>query len=200
MKKYAVLLFLVFFLIGCAPSKYAIKKSSDSEFADKNAPELVTLEENYIDFKDPMGLVPSSQLIPYAFVDKAGKINEMGFHLINVRSYDRWLNIRKGDQIVFIADEERLTAKAQNTEIDHITTGYNSVSKTVDTYYYDYAWYPLSKESMEKISKAKSIKLQIMGQDGLAEYGTKNRGFSIHKSFYENNRRFYEEVIMNSQI
>ena len=125
----ALFLFFVLSIAGCGGGGYAIKKSTDDQFSDKSLPILVTLEENYIDFKAPLGIIPTSQLIPYLFRDNGGNIVETGFHLINVRMsggmlhlQNQWLNIRTGDEIVFIADGERISAIAHDTKIDHYTS------------------------------------------------------------------------------
>ena len=199
MKTKIALLIVTLIMSGCVGSKYAIKQSSDDQFSDKSKPTLITLEENHIDFRDPLGMVPSSELLPYLFRNKNGNITEMGFHLINVRTNEKWLNIRKGNEIVFLVNGKRITAKANNTKIDHTSSGYNSVSRTVYTYYYDYAWYKLTKEQMQKICNAKSIKIQLVGNDGREEYGTDKRGHSIKESFYINNKKFFNEQVTKVQ-
>lgn len=196
MKRTILVICLSIFLSACAGSKYAIKRSSLDEFADKNAPELITLEENYIAFKDPLGMVPSSQLVPYVFKRNDGSIESMGFYLTNVRNYGKWLNIKEGDKIIFLVDDVRISAKADNTKIDHYTSGYNSVSKSITTYYYDYAWYQISQDDMKKICNSSSVKIRVMGHDDVDEYGTGNS--SLNKSFYENNKRFFAEVVATS--
>lgn len=199
MKVKYLLLAVALLVSGCGGGKYAIKQSADDQFSDNSKPNLVTLEENYIDFKDPLGLVPSSQLVPYLFRDTEGNITEMGFHLINVRSYGKWLNIRKGNEIIFLINGERISAKASNTKIDHYSSGYNSVSRSVDTYYYDYAWYKLTKDQMEKICSSSDIKIQVVGNDGIEEYGTGKSGFSMNESFYANNKRFFKEEVVGAK-
>jgi hypothetical protein len=196
MKIKVLLLVLALSITSCGGAKYAVKHSSDDQFADKSGPVLITLEENYIDFKDPMGIVPSSQLVPYLFRDNDGNITEMGFHLTNVRSNEKWLNIRKGNEIVFLVDGKRISAKASNTKIDHYTSGYNSVTRSVITYYYDYAWYGLTKEQMETVCNSTDIKIKIIGNDGIEEYGTGKRGFSMNESFYSHNKKFFNEEIL----
>ena len=178
-------------LFGCAGGKYNIVNSSDNEFAEKGKGSLITLEENYIDFKDPMGIVPSSQFIPYVHHDNDNKIISTGFYLINVKTSGKWLNIRKGNELVILADGKRIVSEAENTKIDHSFSTNSAI-----TYYYDYAWYEFSFKDMKDIVSAKNIKIMVTGKDGAQEYGTKNSGYSINDSFYSQNNKFFNEQIL----
>ncbi|MGZ7117575.1 MAG: hypothetical protein ACXVHS_09020 [Methanobacterium sp.] len=199
------LVLLVFFLVlsmtGCAgSSSYLVKRSTDDPFADKSGSSIITLDENHIIRKAPSWSVPFSQLIPYTTRDNAGNNQEMGFHLINVQSdiadpSARWLNIRDGDELVFLVDGNRIAAKASSTRLDH-DSEFNAFLKKTTTHYYDFAWYKLTKEQMEKVCNSRNVKIKVYGRDGTDEYGTGKDGFNdLLESFYNNNRKFFTEEI-----
>ena len=103
-KMYALIFILL--LSGCmGSSSYKVKHNTDDPFTDKSGSQLVTLDENFIAQKDPLGLVPFSQLIPYVIRDNNGKNIEIGFHLRNVQNVFlvpiKWLNIKQGYEMVF---------------------------------------------------------------------------------------------------
>ena len=184
-KMYALIFILL--LSGCmGSSSYKVKHNTDDPFADKSGSQLVTLDENFIAQKDPLGLVPFSQLIPYVIRNNKGKNMEMGFHLKNVQNDflvpTKWLNIRQGDEIVFLADGRRISARATNTRLDH-TTDYNSLVKRAITTYFDFAWYPLTRDQMEVICNSNNEKIKVYGNDGTNEYGTGTNGYNELQHF-----------------
>ena len=184
-------------LISCATSSYKISKIGD-EFSDPNGPNGFILEDNHIDFQDPLGAVPSSEIKPYVFKNKkTNEVIECGFNLINIRmdgaySNESWLVIDDGYAMIFLTDNDRVVLEAKNTKMDHYTSGYNNISRSYTTYYYDIAWYPCSPLKFKTIAYSNSLKIKVMGNKGNETYGT-NRSFL--SSFQPNIKRFYDEEI-----
>ncbi|MFM8331790.1 MAG: hypothetical protein ACKN9T_08885 [Candidatus Methylumidiphilus sp.] len=201
MQKIMFLSIMIYFLLGCSGSAYSLKRSNDDQFADKSGFNLITLDENHMEMRYPNDIIPKSQLLPYVYRDSAGNNIETGFRLINVisdlvNSNARWLNIRQGDEIIFLADGNRVASKARNVSIDHISS-YDSLTKRTTTYYYDFASYKLSADQFRAVCNARNIKIKIFGQDGYDEYGTGKHGQNeLLENFYKNNKRFFDEEIL----
>lgn len=184
------LLLPMLFLFSCAAS-YSVKTVND-QFSDPNAPTILMLENNGIINHDPLGMVPSSELNCYLSLEKkTNKIIEMGMFLIHVDG-NRNLFIREGDEMIFIADSNRIVLKAKSTKADYMSSGYNTVSKRYYNYFFDFAWYPCAKEDFYKITHAKDLKFKIIGANTIREYGT---DYKILGGCIENLRLFYDTNI-----
>ena len=209
MKSKIMLLILTLLITACSGvSEYVVKRSSDDQFADKKGPVLITLKENYIEFKNPVVNEPFSQLIPYVLHNRTGNIIDMGFYLINVQGYfsiehRSCLAIRDGDEIIFLSDGKRISAIARNTSSDQYTQDNSAIKLPPTTTYFDYAWYSLTKEQMETICNATDIKIKVIGHDGTDEYGTgkhpKTMKEGLNKAFYFNNKKFFNEEILGNK-
>lgn len=180
---------LLFF--SCAAS-YSVKTMND-EFSDPKAPTILLLENNAIINHDPMGMVPDTELNCYLTLDKkSNKILEMGISLQHVDG-SRNLLIREGDEMIFIADTSRIALKAKSTKADYMSSSYNTVSKRYYDYFFDFAWYPCSKEEFKIITHAKNLKFKIIGANAIREYGT---NFKILDGCIKNLRMFYDDKIV----
>ena len=191
MKNILVALMLLLLVSCSGSSKYLVQQSFDDQFSDRAGPNLVTLSENYIVFKEVLAGIPFSQLVPYVFLDSKNCITEMGFRLINVNQ-ENWLNIRPGYELVFLVEGKRIPVEAENTKLDHFSSGYNKYAQKVMVYYFDYAWYKMSRDQMAKVCNSKNVKIQVNGKEGDSEYGV---GCSLLDSFYANNKKFFDEEI-----
>jgi len=100
----------------------------------------------------------------------------------------------------FLADGRRISARATNKRLDH-TTDYNSFVKRAITTYFDFAWYPLTRDQMEVICNSNNVKIKVYGNDGINEYGTGKNGYNeLLETFYKNNKKFFNEEIFSRAI
>ncbi len=183
--------------IGCTAS-YNVKTLVD-EFSDPNTPLLTkTMTDNFItSYADPLKLVPSSQLNAYVMVNKnTNKVENIGLALINVRhaggimhQKNSWLTIRQGDEMIILTDTKRIALYAERPRIDS-NSSYNSVSMSVDTNYFDYAFYPISKDDFKALASSTTFKLKVSGQNGADEYKEQ-----INSGLLSNFSKFYQDEI-----
>lgn len=192
----AAIVVAVLMAAGCA-APYAVEEHTD-KFSDPGRPQTFVMYRNAIDFRDPMGAVLTDELNGYVDRDrKTGAVVEAGFVLFrNVNSRQiavsggpKWLSIRPGDELVFIADGERIALPAVAAKTDH-KTSYNTISG-VDTDYIDHATYKTTPDVFRKIAYAKSLEFQAIGSEGRESFPGINR--SLLKSFQMNLQKFYTE-------
>lgn len=184
---------------GCA-APYAVEEHTD-KFSDPGRPQTFTMNRNAIDYRDPLGAVLTDELNGYVDIDrKTGAVAEVGFILFrNVNSRQiavsggpKWLGIRPGDELVFIADGERIALPAVAAKTDH-KTSYNTISG-VDTDFIDHATYKTTPDVFRKIAYAKTLEFQALGAEGRESFPGVNRSFL--KSFQLNLQKFYTENIV----
>ncbi|HAK59005.1 MAG TPA: hypothetical protein DCO77_01310 [Nitrospiraceae bacterium] len=191
MKKSAFII-LAAMVLGACTAGYKVKVVED-QFSDPNKAYITkTMDGNFISSTaDPLKLVPASELNAYVMVNKqTNKADRVGLHLYNVRrNGNKWLNIREGDEMIILADNNRVVLRARNAKMDHHVSS-NSVTRTIDTDYFDSAFYSIEKEDFKKIAYATSIKIKINGMSGIEEY-TKQ----INGGLLPNFKRFYEEEV-----
>ncbi len=199
MKRHFGLIVLVVLIFGCAypyTSPYLVTNEVD-EFTDPND-ELVfrSMAGNHIYERDPMGLVPFSELnITMGIHKKSNKIIDSSLFLKNVRSSARGhsipLYIKDGDKLIIITDTARIILAARSTKTyskSEILMG------RLHYTYFDLAHYAISKDDLKKIAEAKSIKLRVTGSEGNQDYSI------VNETFLPNLSRFYAEEISNRQI
>jgi hypothetical protein len=199
MKRTAGLIVLVVLIFGCAypyTSPYLVKNHAD-EFTDPAANLIFrSMVGNHIYERDPMGLVPFSELnIDMGIHKKSNKIVASSLFLKNVRSSGRGqsspLYIKDGDKLIIITDSARITLAARYTK---------SYSKSeilmgrLHYTYFDLAHYAISKDDLKKIADAKNIKFRVTGSEGMQDYSV------VNETFLPNLSRFYVEEISNRQI
>lgn len=199
MKRNVLLFVFIVFIVGCAypySSPYIVKNQND-EFADPNVDLIFrTMVGNHIYERDPVGLVPFSELnIEMGIHKKSNKIIAISLFLKNIRfsarGYSGPLYIRNGDKLIIIADTERIILAAKSTKA-HFTS--KILMGRLDYTYYDMAHYEISKDDLKKIADAKKIKLRVTGSDGSQDYSI------VNETFLPNISRFYSEEISNRQI
>jgi len=177
-------------VVGCSSSSYQSVSSDQDEFHDSSKPKRISIKENYIAFRDPLKMVDSSQMLPYAF-KKNGNIIDIGLslRLIHDSQYGKRIFIRKGNSAIFLADGERIELKASYGKADHSKASYNTVTNTASSTLYDFSAYSLSKEQYQKIAYSKSLKIRIEGSDGYEEFK------KFLPSFQKNLQQFYENEL-----
>ncbi len=196
-KLFSALFLVVVVTIGCTAS-YNVKTVAD-EFSDPNSA-LITkmMTDNFINsYADPLKLVPASQLNAYVMVNKnTNKVEELGLFLINVRHSggmmrvsNSWLNIREGDEMIILTDTKRIVLYAKRPRIDS-RTSYNSVTRSIDTDYFDYAFYPIQKDDFKALATSQTFKLKVQGQNGVDVYKDQ-----INAGLLPNFLKFYQEEI-----
>jgi len=193
MKKLSKQLALIVTLIGilsltnCITSfPYTVTNNFDDEFLGENEDRNIGLVDNFLYWKN------GSQLNPYIDLKKDGTITSTGFFLANIRVDLDWLNIRRGDKIVFLADGKRISAKAIAGSIDSEVWSSTYGARKI---YYDYATYILTKQQMNLICNASNLKVKVYGRTGRDEYGSDEKQ-PLNPSFYANNKRFFAENLL----
>ena len=186
-----VFVFVSALLISGCTTPYRMTELTD-KFSDPNAPMAYAIEDNAIDFPGPTFGIPVSQMNGFVTRDrKTGKVISVGFNSRFVNeSGSRWLNIRSGDEVVFLADGDRIVAKAFNAKMDHDV---RRLSTGVTTYYFDFAQYGLTPDQFRRIAYARNLEFQVRGSDGVAEFPRKDFGF--RESFQKNLRQFYDDQV-----
>ena len=187
-----VLLLGIFLLAGCA-APYHVREATD-KFSDPAGPAFYTMSGNAIDYRDPLGAIKTSELNAYVMRARTtGKILGVGVDLFIVStspSGGNWLTVRVGDDLVFLADGQRIAVKAVSSSIDHSVTG---TLGQIYTDRYDYARYPMTVEQLKAIAFAQSIEFKVQGRNGYETFPRTN--FKLLDSFMPNLQRFYSEQI-----
>ena len=177
-------------LSGCAAS-YQVAEVTD-RFSDPTKPATVAMKGNAIDYRDPLNAVAVSEMNGFVERDRGtGKVVAVGFNLIFVSKTGRWLSIRNGDEMVFLADGERIASKATGTKIDQNIQNLGVHGLNVDRY--DFATYPVTTEQFRKIATAGKLEISVNGANGSHVFPRKDLGFL--SSFQSNMAQFYQNEI-----
>jgi hypothetical protein len=188
--RYITIAVIAGFLSACA-APYQVDEATD-KFSDPTKPAVYSMKSNNVDFRDPMGLVAASELNFFVERDRtSGKAIAVGLDAFVV-SYEfdgKWLNIRPGDEIVFLANGERIAAKAISTRIDHQV----GRGASANTQYYDQARYLFTPAQFKKLSNADRLEIKIQGMNRAVSYPRPNQKYL--DSFQPNIQRFYQEQV-----
>lgn len=196
MRYLAISILFLATLAGCT-TPYAVVEETD-KFADPNKPARYALRSNDI-LRNEIGISHGDLLDPYVERDrKTGKVISTGFVLLRTVSEPeliwigapKWLGIRPGDEIEFLADGERIAFKAVSARTYHNFGYYNGANMTK---YFDQAVYTSEPQQFAKIANAKNIEIKVNGGNGNTVYPSNNA--RMPDSFYENLRRFYIEQV-----
>lgn len=192
MKPTAIAVVLMF-LSGCAAS-YQTGEVTD-KFSDPSKPRMIAMKGNAIDFGGPLIITRVSELNGFVASDRAsGKMVYAGVTFAGVGrapARDTWLWIRVGDEIVFLADNERIAARAIAANMDHQVT--RGVGYSIDREYYDYADYRLTPDQFNRVANANTLEFQVSGRNGTETYP--RPGFRMLDSFRANLQQFYQAEI-----
>jgi hypothetical protein len=185
-----------FSLISACASPYQVAEDTD-KFSDPSSPRIYSFKGNGIDSGGPLWTLPVSELNPWVTVDRTtGKAIAAGFNYRRAKpdvqfgpvGPARWLNVRPGDEIVFLADGERIILRAASARIDH------TVDRTTGIYYFDFVNYRASTlDQMRKICSAARLEFQVNGRDGNVSYPIGTTRYT--DSFQPNLRKFYETEV-----
>jgi hypothetical protein len=191
--------FLLFLLAGCAAG-YTVSEDTD-KFSDPNKPAVVSMKGNDIDFGGPMVTIPTNQLNGFVSRDRVTrKLMNVGFFFkraaysgeITFNGGPKWLNVNPGNELVFLADGERISIPAITGSIDHkVERGFGT---SVETLYLDFAQYHVTADQFRRISMAKTLEFQVSGTQGSTTYPRPNR--KLLDSFLPNLKKFYETEII----
>lgn len=196
MRHLAINILFLAALMGCA-TPYAVVEETD-KFADPNKPARYALRSNDI-LRNEIGVSHGDLLDPYVERDrKTGKVVATGFVLLRTvgepelvwTGAPKWLGIRPGDEIEFLADGERVALKALSARAYHNFGFYNGMNMTK---YFDQAVYSSDPSQFTKITTAKNIEIKVNGMNGSEFYPRK--GGYLFDSFTENLRQFYIEQV-----
>lgn len=186
-------------LLAACSSAYRVGEDTD-KFSDPASPRRISLHGNAIDYSDPLGTVPTSELNPWVSVDRtSGKAVAAGFYYDRAKPAaqfgpvgpDRWLSVRPGDEIVFLVDGERVVLRASSARID------SKPDRTVGTYYFDYVTYSGTLDQVQKICTARKLEFQVKGSNGAVSYPIGTTSFL--DSFLPNLQKFYKAEIAARQ-
>ncbi len=174
-------------LTACA-APYTVRETTN-QFSDPTKPASYVMEGNR------MFAALGDQLNGYVDRDRtSGKVAGVG---IAITLYDvdsvgggGWLVVRPGDEIVFLADNERLAVKAAAGSLDHSVA---AAGGQVYTTRVDYAIYTMTPEQFKKVAFAQQLAFQINGKNGSRRFPNEN--FRLVDSFTPNLQRFYTEQI-----
>jgi hypothetical protein len=180
-------------LVSCSmTSPYVVQDGAD-DFSDPNSKFISrAMYDNHIVERDPMKLVPYSELNSEIFIDKKTNIPiRIILALKNVRRSDRGysgpLYIREGDEMIIITDTKRITLKSSFVKS---LSKYSPNQFGSFYYYFDFASYEISKQDFKEIANTKVIKIRVNGSEGYQDYT-----HSINEAFIPNFLRFYQEEI-----
>lgn len=182
-------------LVGCTAG-YSVAEVTD-KFSDPSKPTTKAMVGNHIEFHDPLGS-DNSALNGWVSRDRqSGKVMAVGFYLHNVRPAamvswtggTKWLRIRPGNELIVLADGQRIVARAVAGSMDHRV---QAIQGSIYTDYIDDATYEVAPSQFAAVAHATALELKIEGADGSDAYP---RSMSILSSFGANLRRFYDEEI-----
>jgi hypothetical protein len=188
---------VVLFLAGCGPAQYAVKESTD-KFSDPQQPAMYSMEGNVLE-TDPAGIATYGYLDAFVSRDRErGRVVLVGLEYTRVTNSGeltwsgepKWLAIRAGDELVVLADDERIVVKASGGSIDH------QVERTgagPSTTFYDVGRYPLTSSQLLKIATAARVEFKFSGREG--SRAVPRSGTKLGANLQANLRRFYDEQV-----
>lgn len=187
---------LALFTGGCV-SAYKTTEVTD-KFSDPSKPALLSMRGNNIDHTDGLNVLRWDELNGFVARDRAtGKNVFVGLSFSGVGRppmRNTWISIRSGDELVFLADGERIAVQATTGRTDvQISRGLGSI----DREYYDLAEYRMTPEQFATIAKAKTLEFKISGMNGSESYPRGGRSFL--GSFQPNLLKFYQAEIQSRQ-
>jgi hypothetical protein len=182
----------VFLLLTACAANYQVAEVTD-KFSDPTKPAVKSMVGNSIDLHDPLGSLPTSELNAYISTDrKTGKIVNIGFSAVFVNEAgSRWLNINPGNELVFLADDQRIVLNASTGSIDHKIVP-NSISGPI-RYNFDFAEYPATPDQILAVANAQKLEFKVSGISGSATFPS---GKPLLESFQKNIKQFYDLEIL----
>jgi len=180
---------VVAILTSCA-SPYQVRELTD-QYSDPAKPSLYSMLNNSMYVGGMLSV--GSTLDGFVMRDrKTSKVVRTGFYL-TIESGEingKWVGIRPGDALVFIADGERIQTEAISGDVDHRirTIGYN-----VETDYIDKAQYFVTPAQFRKIAFSKELKFQASGKNRTEDFPRGNLKFV--QSFRLNLQKFFTEQV-----
>lgn len=197
--KAVALLFGMLTLVGCA-ADYQAREQTD-RFSDPSQPAVYSMEGNAIDYRAPLGMLPSSQLNAYVTRDRATKkAVSVGFFFSRVASREelvfsgtpKWIGIRPDDEAVFIADGKRVVFRAfgEGKTSAKLSTG---IGNSTSTDYYESAQFAGTADDLRTVAEASKIEFQVNGMNGAVSYPRK--GKQLLDSFRPNLLQFYRTEV-----
>ncbi|PTB88144.1 hypothetical protein C9925_00175 [cyanobacterium G8-9] len=212
MKKFKFVLFVAiatFLINGCGGSQYQVIQSSD-KFSNNGSYLISTKDNNLV--MNPFGNDIVNDVFPTLdigiMVNKSTNcIKDVSLYLYHPTLYSTgngiygsrnatWLNIHKGNRLIFLADGRRVAFTASASKQRTSNDGYNSVSKVVTMKYIDTAVYPASLNKLKQIASAKKLEVRIEGLD----HNHDIEANVINENLAKNFRKFYQEQIATRQI
>lgn len=195
--KWVICVFAVLFLVGCGPAKYAVKESTD-KFSDPAAPAMFVMDGNTLE-TDAAGIAVYGYMDAFVSRDRdSGRVVMIGLEYTRVATSGeliwsgepKWLAIRAGDEMVVLADGERLVLKAVSGNIDHVV---ERTATGPSTTYYDLGRYSVTAEQLLKIANASSLEMKVAGREG--SRAIPRAGTKLGANLQQNLRRFYDEQV-----
>ena len=193
---------------GCGGSQYQVIQSSD-KFSN-NGSYLITTKNNDLVI-NPFGNDIVSKTFPTLDVgimvnQSKNCIQDVSLYLYHPTHYSTghlmgsrnatWLNIRRGNRLIFLADGKRVAFTASASKQSTSDDGYNSVAKEATMKYIDTAVYPAPLNKLKQIASAQKLEVRIEGLN----HNRDIEASVINENLAKNFKKFYQEEIATRKI
>ena len=194
---------------GCGGSQYQVIQQSD-KFNNNGSYLITTINNDLVinPFGDDIVSKVFSTLDVGIIVNRSKNcIKDVALNLYHPTQYSTgngiygsrnatWLNIRRGNRLIFLADGKRVAFTASASKQSTSDDGYNSVAKVATMKYIDTAVYPAPLNKLKQIASAQKLEVRIEGLN----HNRDIEASVINENLAKNFKKFYQEEIATRKI
>lgn len=186
-----IILFIVFFFIGCGAPSFVVK-SLDDKFSDPKQPFGTIGQNNRLSTKSSKGGMHIDNkgvyIDPFIFKDRqTNKIVSVGFY-INHFNFEISDGFNPIEEIIFITDKnDRVSLEVKSRDFDYDIGSWNTITKTYNTTFSESGTATTTIEDFEKLINANWVEAKIVGRERTQTYDKDD----ISSDFLKNLKQFY---------